>query len=566
MIVTKRPTTVIVVTFFLVFTFSAYSYGALFEQLAVSTKASTLGNAVTAYPPGPMSIHYNPAGLTKLEGTHFNQGVFWIPVMAKTGKFKQGIDPDTGEYWAPFGGYFNPLNRPEGEPKDPLHGTEGTTDNGTMILPIIGDLPVLIAPDMGVSYSPPGSRWTFGIAQYVPFGVGMEHADENDPNRFIGSNVGIQRLIVAAPAVAYQLSDTVSVGVSTGIGINAMKFTSSMRTPNDMVALTGALGEATENLEIPPITELTLPPPWFGGGLSPYEQVGKLDFLCEDFFTTSYNLGFLWEPNDWFAFGAVYQSQSETDMSGHYEMEFERSFQNVVNWLGSSPMTISIAAIFALPYRGTPLQEGTMTIDVPFPARTQFGIMLRPIERLRLLCDLNWTEWGAWENMEICFDQDIQLLQFARMMGYQGGPRKLIMKTGFENTWHLGYGLEFDVTKQLALRLGYEKRPSSVPDEWFGPVPMPDMEIYSIGLGLNLEDARKKKPKDPMDFQHQLSKPCSIDVGFTWLTSEYKLKSNTSKNFNSTNFTIPVYNPFAGLDYEQKITSYVIAINANFKW
>lgn len=543
----------------LCFAFPGSLRAALFEQLAVCVKASSLGNAVTAYPPGPMAIHYNPAGLAKLEGTQFNQGIYYIPIMAKTGKFKQGIDPETGKPWAPFGGYFN-------NGRDPLDGQEGTTTNGLMILPLIGPLPVLIAPDIGLSYKPPGSRWTFGVGQYAPAAVGMEHGDEDDPNRFIGSKVGIQRLVVAAPAVAYQLTDTVSVGASFGIGINAMKFTSSMRTPNDMVALTGAIGEATAGLEIPVLSELTLPPPWFGGGLDPYEEVGNLDFLAEDFHTTSYNLGFLWDPCDWFSFGAVYQSESVTDMSGHYEMKYGRRFQNVVNWLGSSPLTLVVASIFNLPYEGTSLQEGTMTIEVPFPARFQCGIMLRPIERLRLLVDANWTEWSTWENMVIVFDQDIQLLRFGRLMGYQHGTRKLVMKTGFESTWHLSYGLEYYLTDKFCMRFGYEHRPSSVPDEWYGPVPMPDMYIYSIGCGITLMDEKLVKPKNAMEFQHQLMTPCSIDLLFMYIRSSYEMKSNTSKNFNSTNFTIPVYNPYAGLDYEQEIVGYGFAVNANFKW
>ncbi len=561
--IVKRPSFLVIISVVtvLVFILPLSVHSALFEQLAVSVKGASLGNAVTAYPPGPLAIHYNPAGLSQpsLEGTHFNQGVFWIPIMEKTGSFKQAIDPETGKLWAPFGGWFN-------DGKDPLDGTSGTTTNGTMVLPIIGDLPVLIAPDVGLSYRPEGSRWTFGVGQYVPFGVGMEHGDEDDPNRFIGSNVGIQRLIVAAPAVSYQVTDTLSFGASFGIGINAMKFTTSMRTPNDLVALTGALGEVTEGLEIPIISELTLPPPWFGGGLSPYEQAGALDFLCEDFHSTSYNLGMLWEPNDWFSFGAVYQSESKTDMSGHFEMEYGERFQRMVHWMGRSPLTVIIAAIFGLPYQPTAKQEGTMTIEVPFPARAQFGVKLQPIKRLRLLCDANWTQWSAWEAMEIKFDQDIQLLRFARLMGYAGGPRTLQMKTGFKNTWHLGYGIEFDVTDRFCVRLGYEARPSSVPDEYFGPVPMPDMVIYSCGFGIKLSDERMQKPKNAMEFQHQLLTPVSVDVGFTYLTSEYDLPNNTSKNFNSTNFTIPVYNPYSGLDYHQEIVSYVISINANFKW
>ena len=85
----------------------------------------------------------------------------------------------------------------------------------------------------------------------------------------------------------------------------------NMRTPNDMVALTGALGEETKGLEIPVVSELTLPPPWFNGGMNPYDTQGSLQMQLEDYITTSYNLGLLWKPYDWFSFGAVYQSESE---------------------------------------------------------------------------------------------------------------------------------------------------------------------------------------------------------------------------------------------------------------
>ena len=58
----------------------------------------------------------------------------------------------------------------------------------------------------------------------------------------------------------------------------------------------------------------------------------------------------------------------------------------------------------------------------------------------------------------------------------------------------------------------------------------------------------------------------SIDACFMYITSEYELKSNTSKNFNSTDFSIPVYNPYAGLDYKQEITGIGFAIGVNLMW
>ncbi len=122
--------------------------------------------------------------------------------------------------------------------------------------------------------------------------------------------------LVLAPGISYRVNKNLSVGASFGLGLSFMGFETRMRSPNDLVALTGALGEATVGLEIPIISELTLPAPWFGGGLSPYEDIGGLKFFAQDLLNPSYNVGFLWDPYDWLSFGGVYQSEAEADMKG----------------------------------------------------------------------------------------------------------------------------------------------------------------------------------------------------------------------------------------------------------
>ena len=48
-------------------TISCGAEAQLAQNLTIHPKALALGNAVTADPPGILSIHYNPAGLTKLD-------------------------------------------------------------------------------------------------------------------------------------------------------------------------------------------------------------------------------------------------------------------------------------------------------------------------------------------------------------------------------------------------------------------------------------------------------------------------------------------------------------------
>lgn len=44
------------------------SHAQLGQNLSVDMKALSMGNAVTADPPGINSIHFNPAGLSRIDG------------------------------------------------------------------------------------------------------------------------------------------------------------------------------------------------------------------------------------------------------------------------------------------------------------------------------------------------------------------------------------------------------------------------------------------------------------------------------------------------------------------
>lgn len=534
----------------------------LIEQLAVSASAMSLGNAVTAYPggSGALAVHYNPASLSRL-GTRFDSGLAFT-VSERTVKFTQGIDPETGELWAPFGGWFN-------DGIDPIAGTKGEQQSGYMVIPFIDyEIPYLGGAAMGIAYQPPGleSNWTFGFGQYAPFAVGLKN-HSGDPLAYLGQKAFFLRMVLAAPAVAYKLSDTVSVGASVGLGVTLFSFGSNMRTPNTMVALTGALGESTENLEIPVLSELTLPPPWFNGGMSPYEKAGSLEVLVEDYFTTSYNLGILWEPTPWFAFGACYQSESETTMEGDYKFIYGNEFRRTVDWLGRSPLTIITSAMFDLPNRSVPYQKGTATVSMTWPARIQFGVKIRPIKQVTFTCDANWTDWEAWPELKIDFDQQIQLFRFARLMGYQGGPKSMVVPWGYKNTWHLSYGLEIRPIDKIAFRLGYEPRPTSVPDAQFGAMSLNDLEIYSVGINIVVEDHPKPKPHGMHGLMKQIQHPTEIDISASYVLNKDKhVGFNESTNLNSTDFTKIVYNPYAGLEIDQEMSIWVLQLNQVFRW
>jgi len=499
------------------------------EQLAINAKALALANSVTANPPGVMAIHYNPAGLSLLSGTLVSQGVT-LPVIEKTGRFT--ADPD-------FEGFLG------GFSEDPLAGTEGTNTSGRMHLPVLGDVDTLVTPALGFSYRKPGSRWTWAIGNYAPFGVGVVHGDPDDPMRFGGQAIGRQHLIYAAPAVSYQLSDSLSIGLSVGLGQTAVSAGMDMRAPNDLVALTRVLGDATKDLEVPILSELTLPPPWFGGGVSPYDRLATIEMSVQDDFSPSWNLGLLWQPLGWFACGVVYQSEISSQVTGDYSIEYSEAWRRMVQWFGSSPLLITTSGVFDLPTNPVPRQQGTVVSEVAFPQRVQLGIKLSPMPWLRLMVDMHWADWSVVDQERFEFDQVIQLLQLTKMLGYTGGDKTLVLERNWKDTLEFSYGLEVQPLDWLTLRFGYQQRKSAVPDANFDLIyALPDLDYYATGFGIELDNG------------------VQIDLGFGYLVNaSYRIADGVSRNLNSTDVTKPVYNPYAGLDYEQETKTYLGSLN-----
>ena len=96
------------------------AHAALTENLAVSPVAMSLGNAVTADPPGLDSIHFNPAGLAKITSDTRSDTIFGA-VLRTTADFHQPAGFDVG-----------------GFTEDPLAGTRSDHNKQAIFIPIAG--------------------------------------------------------------------------------------------------------------------------------------------------------------------------------------------------------------------------------------------------------------------------------------------------------------------------------------------------------------------------------------------------------------------------------------------
>ena len=515
------------------------------EQMAVSTRAIALGNACTADPPGIMSVHYNPAGLTKLPDQAFSQGLT-LPFICID--ISLTADPDMQPFMD--GSSPNPVGHPNGASEeskvDPLAGTTGSS-GPSMYVPLYNDtIPFLAGPSLGISSRKKDSKWTFAYANYSPYAVGLTFDDDDNPIRYQAKALGQQHLIYAAPALSYKVNDKFSVGFTVGLGQTATYAELDMRMPNEMTALTRVLGDATKDLNIPIISQMTLPPPWFGGGVAPYDKVAELDMSLRDDFSPNYNVGILYEPLSWLSLGITYQSEIKVEQVGNWNVQYSQQFKAMIDWLGEGNILPVTAAMLNLPTDGEN-QSGYVTSNMTIPQRIQAGVALKPSRYFQFLFDVNWVDWSVMNKDTFTFDRQADFLRFATLMGYTGGPDALIIRRDFEDTISWAAGIELFPTDWFTWRFGYEWRPTSVQEDLYDAMyAVPDIHNFGTGFGI-------KTKNDVV-----------IDVSFAYLLGDtVEIPNNGSINMNSTDFNRPVYNPYAGLDFKQEMEAYIVSVNVS---
>lgn len=489
------------------------------ENIGTSPIAMSLGNAVTADPPGHDSIHFNPAGLTRLKGK-IKSDTFFGASIKPYASFTQPPGFDIG-----------------GWTEDPLAGTRTGPVRQSIFLPILGvpkaRLPFAAGAGLGFSWSKPGSPWTFATASYVVQGVGIERTlDANDPGRFDGKRINIQRLVYLSPSVGYKWSNTLSFGVSVPIAHQGFMLDTDMRMPNKLLGVIGELQDAWCGEQGNPVDTFAFG--LCGGGqegrLRPFNKIGGMQFEMTAPADPTINLGVLWEPSEKFALGAVYQGGANSVLTGRYQFNAEPMLDQFVRGMYSSLLGPIAASMFGFPTSIPAVQKGHVTLKLPYAEHIQVGLKLKPVSRVQLNVDANWSNWKRWDKLTFQFDQQIDLLKMARIFG-QADSSKLIIPRGYRNTINYNFGLQVKVTDSITVRAGYEPRKSSVPNNKIDLIsPLPDITIKSLGIGYaNKEGLR-------------------IDAAASYASGRFDVPAEGSCNLNCSHFFNAVYNPYAGLD------------------
>ena len=533
------------------------SFAMLAQNMSVDLRSLSMGNAVTADPPGVNAIHFNPAGLTKIKGLQ-------LDVQLLMADFAIEADLSAPKGFDVFGYSDDPIVCNDAIDTEPLCSQFKTAHSEVagvaLYLPILDQVikmppGPITAPTAGIAYKPPGSKFTYANAFYAPMIAGY-YREDDDPGVYMGRKVALERITYLSPSIAYQLTDNLSVGLSVGMSYQAVALNTDFRAPNELVGVFRLIDEEVcapfrENANI--VTDLIL----FGTcnakeSLGPFKKMANMDLSLQQTLSPTYNLGILWEPNERFAWGAVYQSNAKMRMKGKYKITYEEGARSLINdGLQSSPTGQILGAILGLPSYMPKQEQGLLSMNIEFPAHFQTGIKYKILPNVQINFDVGWTDFVQWKAFNFEFDREVQVLKIAKILV----PNNAVTNTSlsfpldFNTRWNWGVGMEYTHTSRLKFRLGFEPRDSAVPDNKRNILaPINTAKMYSTGLS------------------YRFDRDTDINLTLMHMTSRDTVPAGSSTLLNQTGVTNLLYNPYAGLDAKTKAVINIMGLVYSTRW
>ncbi len=536
---------------------SSAAFAQLGTNLSVDLRSLSLGNAVTADPPGVNAVHFNPAGLTKIKGLQTEQQLI-------IADFNIQREFSVPEGYNVFGYSDDPLVCNDGPEvnsdlctdfKGPV---KGDVEYVSLYVPILkkmvdlGEGMPIAAPTMGIAYNPPGSKATYATAVYAPLVAGFG-AENGNPGNFMGQQVALERITYLSPSVGYQVSDTLSVGGGIGMSYQAIGMKTDLRFPNELIGMLRMIDEVVctpfkENSDI--ITDILL----LGicnadEGMNPFGRFGQMQIEMEQSLSPSYNLGVLWEPTEDFSFGMVYQSAAKMRLKGKYHIDNAKAPQEMIKGLMTSPTGQILAAILGFPNYIPASESGLVSMDFEYPAHFQAGIKYKVLPDFQVNFDVGWTDYKAWDKFRFEFDRQISALKIAKLLSADVTDTSLALPLGFTSPWSWGVGVEYSATDRLKLRAGYEPRGSAIPDNKRNTmVPINNAQLFGLGVG------------------YKFDADTDLDLSIGFLRSKDNIPANSSSLANQTGVNNLLLNPYAGLNVKTDTKVTILGLNYRTRW
>jgi len=199
--------------------------------------------------------------------------------------------------------------------------------------------------------------------------------------------------------------------------------------------------------------------------------------------------GLLWKTDKGFQIGARYKHKVRIDLEGENRYFYRGNWgtEDIIDIPNLESYPLNLARLLREFY-----VPQDVTSRVTLPAELVLGIMITPIHRCAIQLDFQWTGWGEFGNWEFRprdWGEDVNwdfIQKYNDSFGEYPKYDRQGIELNWKDTWSIKFGLEFCVSKVIALRTGYAYSPSALKDQ--SPTAIhPELNHHIISFGLGYE-------------------------------------------------------------------------------
>ncbi|WP_416340589.1 OmpP1/FadL family transporter [Rivihabitans pingtungensis] len=403
---------------------TAHASGYHFGTQSVSAQATA--NASPAEATDATTLFYNPAGMTRLQGTNFSGALNLVMPSVKYNNASASYP--TQPYAA------QPL--PNGVTV-PAGLNRAAAISGSTSGKLTKDL--LAVPHMYLTHQL-NDRVTVGVGIYVPFASETEY--QRDSVLRYNVNQTSLTTIDINPTVAFKLNDQHSLAV----GVIAQHAEASLR---EYANFGGSANPALNSLI-----------PGVGGGHG--NSDGYADVEGKDW-GFGFNLGWMWEIDPTARVGVSYRSV------------IKHSLKGTADW--TTPATLAGQAAASRGYI-----DSDVRVDIKTPESLSVHGFKQLDSKWAVMGDVTWTRHSRFDSLSINYSQPKSAPYSASNFAGQTADKTTLVPD-WKDTWKVAVGATYQYSAPLQLRFGVAYDQSPVPDEQHRLSTMPDNDRIWLSFG-----------------------------------------------------------------------------------
>ncbi|MEO8138749.1 MAG: outer membrane protein transport protein [Gemmatimonadota bacterium] len=297
-------------------------------------------------------------------------------------------------------------------------------------------------------------RVAAGIGVFAPYGLTTDWP-ATTPGRYLGYK-SVIRAIYIQPTVAVKLGSMVKLGAGFDLNIFHVQLRQRVDLSTQQLPAPAPPGATFANLGIPAGTD--------------FADVN----LTGNATGVGYNLGAILEPSDKVSLGLRFLSRQKVKMNNGTAAISQVS--TGITLAAGNPFGVPagtpLDAVVAGQFTGSgPLQDQNARTAVRMPEQLVGGIMVKPVDRLKLLFDVSWTNWKVFDTLSI----------ITANLPQSNIPENF----GATTAWR--YGAEYEISPTTVIRAGYLFHNAAEPKGSVTPnLPEGSRSEFTVGLGAKL--------------------------------------------------------------------------------